>query len=330
MIYILCYLKTIMFEYEFEKYVISKDIKKNILKYGVGIIPQLLDKDAINIMIEGMWDNLSYMTKNLKDDKIIRDKKETYKNISKCGVKNSMLIQQYGIGHSDSAWKIRTYPCILNVFKEIWETDELVSSYDGVSYNIQSTVKKPFKSQIKFRLHLDQNPKNNEFKSIQSWVTAYDINEGYGTLILLEGSNNFHKEFNDEFKIDVKGDWFKLDDIHIDWYINKGCKLVAIKCPAGSMVLWDSRLVHSGLPPQILQEVPRCIHYICMIPKKMCSKAIIKKRIKAFEESRSTSHYPANPRLFPDISRSYGNILPDIEKLVRTVDNDTIRKLVGY
>lgn len=318
------------YEYEFEKYIIGTDIKNNMLHYGVGIIPQLLDEEGIQIMIDGMWDNLAYLTQNLENDKIIKDKPETYKNISKCGIKHSMLIQHYGIGHADSCWKIRTHPNILNVFSDIWETDDLVSSFDGVSYNIQSTVKKPTKSQIKFKFHLDQNPKNSNFKSIQSWVTAYDIHEGYGTLIVLEGSNNYHKDFYDEFNIDSKGDWFILEEHHVKWYISKGCKMVAMKCPAGSMVLWDSRTVHCGLPPQTLQQVPRCIHYICMIPKNRCSAAIIKKRIKAFETTRTTSHYPANPKLFPDLPRSYGNTLPDIKKIHRTVNNDTIKKLVGY
>ena len=50
------------------------------------------------------------------------------------------------------------------------------------------------------------------------------------------------------------------------------------------MVLWDSRTIHAPLPPQILQLYPRCVHYVCLYPKKYCRKAILKKELKLLKK----------------------------------------------
>jgi hypothetical protein len=53
-------------------------------------------------------------------------------------------------------------------------------------------------------IYVDQSYTRNNFECIQSWVNAYDTNEGDATLVILENSNNFHEEFQKEFKITDK------------------------------------------------------------------------------------------------------------------------------
>jgi ectoine hydroxylase-related dioxygenase (phytanoyl-CoA dioxygenase family) len=312
------------FKYEYDKYYCNdySDITKYLEKYGVCIV-DLLNEKEIQIMRDGMWNNLEFLSKFL-DIPIDRNNKDTYKSIYKLHRLHTMLIQQYGIGHSDISWFLRIKA--MEVYKVIYNTDELLSSFDGCSYNIQCTLKKPNKNQINFDLHCDQSFMRNELETIQSWITAYDVEEGYGSLIFLENSNKYHRDVN----IQNKTNWHILRDEEINFFKNKGCELKVIKCPKGSMVLWDSRTIHAPLPPQILQLYPRCVHYVCLYPKKYCRKAILRKRIKAFEENRTTGHNPINPKLFPDYPRKFNKVLPNIKKFENLVINDQIKKLVGY
>ena len=90
-------------------------------------------------------------------------------------------------------------------------------------------------------LHTDQSYQRNGFECLQSWVTSFDVNKGDATLTFLEGSNRYHGDFAKRFGSNP-GDWNKLaNNDEVNFYIQeKGC----IRCPAGSMVFWDSRTIH--------------------------------------------------------------------------------------
>jgi hypothetical protein len=51
------------------------------------------------------------------------------------------------------------------------------------------------------------------------------------------------------------------------------------------------------------------------MPKKDVSNKILDKRIKAFEEMRTTSHWANKCKLFPKNPQTYGAKLPDITKI---------------
>jgi len=69
-----------------------------------------------------------------------------------------------------------------------------------------------------------------------------------------------------------------------------------------------------------------------MLPRSQASEANLKKKAKAFEERRMTSHWPMALRLFPENPRTYGN-----EKLIsrypvkKSVLNETneMKRLAG-
>ena len=98
------------------------------------------------------------------------------------------------------------------------------------------------------------------------------------------------------------------------------------------MVLWDSRTVHCGKEPDKNRSNKkfRNIVYLCMTPRKWCLNRDIKKRIKAFEETRLTSHWPHKPKLFPKNPRTYGGDIPNVVDIEKPILNDLGKKLVGY
>ena len=60
-----------------------------------------------------------------------------------------------GFGQSDFMWHLRLNPKIQSIFKQIYSTNDLVTSLDGFSMFISKAQKsKPW-------LHVDQNPKND-------------------------------------------------------------------------------------------------------------------------------------------------------------------------
>lgn len=164
-------------------------------------------------------------------------------------------------------------------------------------------------------------------------MTANDVNAGDATLAVLDASHALHGEFAKAFNITDKSDWYKLDKTaaHLNWFLAKGCRIRCIQCPAGSMVFWDSRTIHCGIEASNARATPntRCVAYVCMTPKKWCSAAGIKKRIKAFEDRRTTSHWPHKPKLFPRLPQTYGKAVQRTAEPIRPVLSAIGRALVG-
>ena len=119
----------------------------------------------------------------------------------------------------------------------------------------------------KYWIHSDQSFIHNGSECVQSWINAYDTNEEYTTLSILEGSNKCYKYFATHFKPTNHDDLYVLNGEELDWYTQtKCCPKVNIKCPAGSIVLWDSRLIHVGCDASRSRCVPnfRCVFVLCI------------------------------------------------------------------
>lgn len=189
-------------------------------------------------------------------------------------------------------------------------------SFDGLSFGLSPEVtKRGWQNNDWF--HTDQSYTRNSFECIQSWATGLDVNEGDATLAILEGSNKYHKDFSEEFKISNKLDWYKLNENEIQYYLNKGCKKVLIQCKAESMVFCDSRTIHCGYQPikGRKESNNRAVIYLCYTPKSLCNKSMLAKRKNAFDNLRTTNHWPHKVHLFPKIPRTYGKPVPNIKKI---------------
>jgi ectoine hydroxylase-related dioxygenase (phytanoyl-CoA dioxygenase family) len=96
------------------------------------------------------------------------------------------------------------------------------------------------------------------------------VRKGDSTLAFPKGSHQYHRKFAKQYNLTDKSDWLKLNKEQVDIYINTyNCPLnyvvQRIKCPSGSLVLWDSRLIHCGQQPvkeRAKQNFRFCI-YVC-------------------------------------------------------------------
>jgi ectoine hydroxylase-related dioxygenase (phytanoyl-CoA dioxygenase family) len=323
-----------MENYHFKKYKTNAThIKNKLDKYGVAIIPNILNTEEINQFKSSSWDYLEHITQKF-DKPIKREDQTSWRSFKDLFTMHSMLMQHFGIGHSQFNWDIRQNPKVANIFSKIWDVNkkDLITSFDGASIHFPPEITNLGWYRGNDWFHCDQSFTRNDFECIQSWVTAYDVNPGDATLAFLEKSHKYHKDFGKHQKITDKKDWYKLNEDEIKYFIDKGCKKSYIKCPAGSIVFWDSRTIHCGRECMKERENPnfRLVSYVCMMPRKNTPQKIIEKRIKAFEDLRTTTHWANNIKLFGKIPRTYGKELQPIEAINPPVLTELGRRLVGY
>jgi len=320
--------------YEYKKYVCNaENLKETLDKYGVAVIPSVINDEECSNTIDGMWDYFEHITQKWETP-ITRDNTASWRQIYKLYPMHSMLIQHWNVGHMQAVWDLRQNEKIVNIFAKFWgcSNEELLVSFDGISFNLpHETIKRGWNRNNTW-YHSDQSFCRNDFECIQSWVTANDVNIGDATLAFMEGSHKYHKDCAKEFNINIKADWTKLTKEQEQFYLDRDCHYKKIHCPKGSLVIWDSRTIHCGVEAFKDRAKPniRSIVYLCYMPKSLCSARNLVKKQKAFNELRLTTHYPCKVKLFPKNPRTYGNELPNITVINPPQLNKLGKTLAGF
>ena len=282
--------------------------KRELETQGYCIIPNVLTSEEIK------------KAKTMFEDwqKTIDNHDKIHKAIDPHGI-----YKHHEVGHQRHAWFIRTHPKVQEVYKSIWDTDDLIVSFDGSCY-----IDKNNKQKDKIWTHTDQGP-DNDTQCYQGFVSLTSNVER--TLIVYEGSHLYHKKYFEEKGIKSKTNWHLIDHDVLD---NLKETKRALEVSAGSLVIWDSRCFHQnrfGAP----ESEERMVQYVCYYPKdhKKNTLAIQKKRNKYFEERRTTSHWPAPIKVNAKQGRTFGDdsILIDYSKLKAPILDDMmdeIKKLI--
>lgn len=315
------------------KYITTPEkLKETIYQYGVAIIKKVINEEECINMFNGMKWFFEHITQNWETPFILEDK-STWREYYKLLPLHNMLVQHWGVGHTQASWDLRQNPKIVNVFAVLWNVkpEDLLVSFDGLSFQLPpEETNKGYYRQPWF--HTDQSYLRNEFECVQSWVSALDVNEEDATLMILEGSNKYHGDFAKHFNITSKDDWYKLKDQESNFYKDKGCQPVRIVCDKGDLVLWDSRTIHCGCESikGRTEENFRSVVYLCYLPRLGTSAANLKKKQKAFNELRTTKHHPQKSLLFAKTPRTYGNELPEITEINPPVLTALGKRLAGF
>jgi hypothetical protein len=321
-------------QYECNKYLCTKEtLRKTLDTYGVAIVPSVLNEEETTNMVSGMWDFFEHITQEWHKP-INRSDKKSWKGIHKLYPMHSMLIQYFSVGQAQVSWDLRQNPKIVDIFSEFWKcpSQDLLVSADGFSFNMPPEETNRGWNRNNTWYHTDQSFLRPEFECMQTWVTGLDVEDGDATLAFYEGSNKFHRKFAKEFNITKKQDWYKLNEDEEQFYINAGCEKKKIMCPKGSLVCWDSRTIHCGTEANRARKNPkhRAVIYLCYQPRIYTTEAQLKKKLKALEDMRTTSHWPCKVKLFGKNPRTYGNELPKITQIPPPVLTPLGRKLTGY
>lgn len=299
---------------------------------GVEVVENVLNEDEILSLQNTMWEWLHTKTKHTPKP-VIKTDPSTYVSMFKLFPKHGMLFQHWDFGHNPLSWRIRQNQNIIDKFRDIWKTNDLLTSFDGISISLPCEQTHRGWHNGKEWFHSDQCFKRSSFECAQGFVNLFDVSENDGTLRVLRKSHKLHKSFQENFKITESSDWCLLNEEQKKFYSDRLGKDsdICVKAPAGSLVLWDSRTIHQGMEPQKERQKDniRCVPYVCMTPAKLASQVQIKKRIKYFEERRTCNHVPHKVKVFAKVPRTYGQHLVQVDKDVLEV-TELMKNLVGY
>ena len=326
-------------------------LKSKLEKYGVAVIPNVLNAVECQHMVDGMWSYLEHVSQKFEVP-IRRTDCKTWAQIQHLWPMHWMLLKQYGIGQTQMSWDLRQNPKVAAPFAKLWDTkaEDLLCSFDGASFQMPPEItghgwnnQRCGGTRTKVCFVMDSSafkggsrhltpPRVTRLSASWNKVTNYTPN-----LIHISKSRKSRpKSTRKSGKRPVaalKKDWFKLEPKHVEWYQKtKGCKPVYIQCPAGSMVFWDSRTIHYGreaVQGRAAANRIRCIAYICMTPRRLCSEANRRKRVKAFNDMRTTSHWPHKPKTNPTAPRTYGKPTKQITDLPKPILTPLGKSLVG-
>ncbi len=296
---------------------------------GITVINDVLNDDEIDYAKNMMWDYLSHITKHMPIpiDKLQTD---TYKSFYNLYPKHGMLLQNWDVGHNPMSWYVRQNAKVVDAFKSIWNTGDLLTSFDGLSISLPPEYTNRGWYANKDWLHTDQSYLASGFQCVQGLVNLYNVDDGDATLRVLQKSHNFQTTFRDTFNITNKSDWYKLNDTEKQFYMDKGCTDICVKAKAGSLILWDSRTIHQGIEPQKKRSRPniRCALYVCMEPKSKATSRQVEKKKNAFLQRRTTNH-SVKCKLFPKRPYTYGAPLYEVDPVL-VEETDFMRKLSGF
>ena len=311
-----------------------ENVQEQLNKDGVAVIKNILNENECNEYVNKAWKNFNTLTSKMKKP-IRQDKSESWKTFYELYPLHSMLLQHWGVGQWDFLWDIRCNKNVIDVFAKIWncENNDLLTSFDGFSFHFppEQTGRGWYRGND--WLHTDQSSEKKELYTVQGFVTLYDINKYDASLCIFEGSHKSHEDFFKDHNLTIKKDWFRLEKgLQYEYLKNKGHEQKCVLAEKGSIILWDSRLFHQGIEPQKERTEPntRLIIYTCMTNRNRARPCDLKKKQKAFNEQRMTTHCPHRPILFSKTPRTYGNELPKITMLPKIELNEIGKRLAGF
>ncbi|KAJ5890761.1 uncharacterized protein N7473_006989 [Penicillium subrubescens] len=203
----------------------------------------------------------------------------------------------YGSAHEKMAWEARTEPAVINIFETLWETKELICSFDGMNISM------PRRKDLRWSPwpHCDQNQRRKGMQAVQGLLNYAPNGPKDGGLMLMKGSAKLFDEFFSQKRESYNHedapppemeymDLFLFSDKDVEWFKERGCELIKVNMEPGDFVLWDSRTMHYACLPE--GDQIRHVQYICMTPKRFASPEALELKKQCFENYIGTTHWP--------------------------------------
>mgnify|MGYP003984477207 FL=1 len=310
-----------------------EEIRNKIKEFGICYVPDVLTDEERLEMISGTWDFFEHLTQN-DEENIRRERPDTWSNLASLCPGNDMLYHHWNAGHSQHSWTVRQNPKICQIFADLFLCDvtNLLTSFDGFAFLLPPEITgEGWYTPGSEWYHLDQSLTRSYFDGVQGFVTAYDINKGDATLSFYEKSHKFIGDFIEKFGIRVTSDWCKFTTEEVNFF-DDNCTEEQMICPAKSLVLWDSRLVHCGLKPKRSRTIEntRCITYISYSPKQRIDEEKLKEKIYGYEHMLTSNHYAHNPSFFSTLPTNHNIITDYVVPIDPPILSQLGKSLVGY
>jgi len=223
------------------------------------------------------------------------------------------LFNRHGCGHEQFAWDIRAEPGLIDAFANIWGTQELLVSFDGVNISLPYPAEELAGERSSPWPHVDQSPLRRFKHCVQGIMNLETSGPNDGGLMVLNGSFELYNEFFEAHEHEQPADGWSFRDSHrhsesqLQWFYDRGCTWHKIEAGPGDAILWDSRCVHYGAAAT--GDRPRVATYVCYKPAADSSPENAQVRREAFLNSDNTTHDPLYSRQTG--TRIYGKLTPD-------------------
>jgi hypothetical protein len=241
------------------------------------------------------------------------------------------LVQNYGIAHCNAVWRLRCNWNVRQIFARLWGTNDLLSSFDGISYMLPS-----YYDRGNNWAHVDQSIGRLGLECIQGYVSCTDASDlRTGSLAIIPGSHKKMKALGKAFPSRTRdsADWVKFTNEEMESMGYSDASLVRVHSKKGDLVCWRSDAIHqSKPPPKNVVRRPRVAVFTSYQPRKLIDRQRLEKKRDAFAKFRMTSHWAASRfKLFPQKPREYGGVKRGKMNEPRNdrVDSPAVTELAG-
>ena len=272
----------------------SKESKEYLEREGYVVLKETLTKQQAGKTLNLLWDYLEEL-----DTGIDRKDPKTWDDDRWPTAAHGGILPSYGIGHSKSQWYLRSIPNVKKAFAKIWGTEDLLTSFDGVSLWRPWNINPQWKTESgQTWFHIDQHPISRPGKQcVQGLVNLLPTSEEIGGNVMVPGSHKFFKNIPQEYeerlaRLPLGVDHFRFpnDDPKLS-----SQKPIMCHMEVGDMLLWDSRTIHCSNSGTSLskgtKELVRAASLICMMPKEKSNPEVIKRRREAVKKVISTTNW---------------------------------------
>ena len=280
-------------EKEKEKVQPKKEEVKPKKEEPIQLLQSIVLEEALQTNIKELEENGYTIIHNVYSNEEIEEYKREFfdwykntKDVEKLHqvIHGNGIFKYFEIGHQRFTWLARTNPKIISIFKHLWNTDELVTGFDGCCY-----YPNDYKGKDIYWTHTDQSSHKKGRHCLQSFLSLTNNNER--SLLIYKGSHLLHEDYFKTLNIDAPRDWCVLDKNYVS---NLEDKKVYVKVNAGDLVVWDSRTFHQNTCGDLNCNEERLVQYLCYLPKNNIKNDKIQQNLRReyFEKRYTTSHWP--------------------------------------
>lgn len=255
---------------------------------GYAVIPSVINREAAK----------SYQTRAFEWLKSLDNPDLDFTNPSTWTPENLPSISaintfnHYGVVHERFMWDLRLESKIRGVFERIWNTDELLVSFDALNITLP---RRPGHVAREKWPHIDQSPYRSGLECVQGVVTLSEAGPDDGGLTVWPGTHKVTEEFfqrhTDRKNWEMK-DFYKYSPEQLAWFENKGYREQKVTAAPGDLIIWDSRLIHYGAEQKETSNVIRTAVYVSYAPRLFATEESLGVKREAFEKFLATTHWP--------------------------------------
>ena len=197
-------------------------------------------------------------------------------------------------------WSVRSNRQIKRIFSQIWNTRQLLVSFNGCGVYRDWRYQPEWKTSATW-YHVDQNPIEKPDRcSVQGFMSLTDQNETSGGLIVFPGTHLLFHELHNIARA-IKN-FVPVPSTHP--ILDRGRTMGKfVQCQKGDFVAWDSRLVHCNSPAFVTEErcndasvdLLRIVAYVSMSPPIFIQNQTLdqfrKKRKQMAQDNCTLTHW---------------------------------------